>query len=95
MTVMLDKHCNVLYIERIWNWTMKVKVDMMKKKIEEWIKNEFAETHVGYHREYRMWNGFWYRGCYAQIAEPYGRTIRIYAASYDELYERILNDIQS
>ena len=56
-----------------------------KKEIEILIQNGYAETHVGYHAEYRMWKGEWRRGAYAQIAAPYNGTIRIYERSYAEL----------
>jgi hypothetical protein len=56
-----------------------------KKEIERLIRNGYSETHVGYHAEYRNWKGEWVRGCYAQIAAPYGGTIRIYAPSYAKL----------
>lgn len=59
-------------------------------KINELIENGYAETHVGYHAEYRIWNGTEQRGCYAQIAAPYGGTVRIYATSYAELLEKVL-----
>ena len=59
------------------------------QKIEALIDNGYAETHVAYHAENRLWGQSWQRGCYAQIAEPYAGTIRIYAASYAEL----LNDV--
>lgn len=61
----------------------------IKKQIEDKIANGYAETHVGYHAEYRNWHGEWKRGCYAQIAAPYGGTIRIYSASYAELMENV------
>lgn len=56
-----------------------------KAKVEELIENGYAETHVGYHSEYRIWNGYQQRGCYAQIALPHGGTKRIYERSYQEL----------
>jgi len=56
-----------------------------KKEIEKLIQNGYAETHVGFHPEFRYWNGYPRRGCYAQIAAPYGGTIRIYERSYAEL----------
>lgn len=56
-----------------------------KQHIAKKIQNGFAETHVGFHSEYRMWQGEWVRGAYAQIAAPYGGTTRIYANSYREL----------
>jgi hypothetical protein len=61
----------------------------IKETIREKISNGYAETHVGYHAEYRMWHGEWQRGCYAQIAALYGGTIRIYGESYAELLENI------
>jgi hypothetical protein len=56
-----------------------------KEEIKRLIQNGYPETHVGYHAEYRNWKGEWVRGCYAQIAAPYGGTIRIYERSYAEL----------
>jgi hypothetical protein len=56
-----------------------------KKEIERLIQNGYAETHVGFHPEFRYWNGYPRRGAYAQIAAPYGGTIRIYERSYAEL----------
>ena len=56
-----------------------------KKEIERLIQNGYNETHVGFHPEFRYWNGYPRRGCYAQIAAPYGGTIRIYERSYAEL----------
>ena len=65
----------------------------VKSQIENIIRNEsdYAETHVGYHAEYRQFNGIWVRGAYAQIARPHGGTYRIYAQSYSEL----LSDVQA
>lgn len=60
--------------------------------IEKLIENGYAETHLGYHAEYRMWNSEWRRGAYAQIAQPYGGTKRIYERSYAELYTTLLID---
>ncbi len=57
-----------------------------KKEIEKLIENGYAETHVGYHSDYRFWNGTLRRGCYAQITKPFGGTVRIYQSSYSELY---------
>ncbi len=59
-------------------------------KIEGLIENGYAETHVGYHAEYREWNGCLRRGCYAQIARPYGGTKRLYERSYAELLTSVL-----
>ena len=56
-----------------------------KHQIAKLIENGYAETEVGYHSEYRLWKGEWRRGAYAQIAAPYGGTIRLYARSYAEL----------
>lgn len=56
-----------------------------KSKVQELISNGYAETHLGYHSEYRFWHGTEQRGCYAQIAAPYGGTVRIYERSYPEL----------
>jgi hypothetical protein len=61
-----------------------------KRQIEQLIANGYAETEVGYHSEYRLWKGEWRRGCYAQIAKPYGGTIRLYARSYAELLIDVL-----
>jgi hypothetical protein len=61
-------------------------------KIEKLIENGYAETRVGYHSEYRMWNGEWRRGAYAQIAAPYNGTRRIYERSYAELYTTLLEN---
>lgn len=61
-----------------------------KKQIENIITNGYAETHVGYHADYRSFEGSEFRrGAYAQIAKPYGGTIRIYARSYSELLAEI------
>lgn len=62
----------------------------IKRQIESLIKNGYTETHVGYHAEYRFWRGNWRRGVYAQIAAPYGGTLRIYERSYAELLTTIL-----
>lgn len=59
--------------------------DQIKTRIEMLINNGYAETHVGYHSEYQIWNGYPRRGAYAQIAAPYGGTKRLYAHSYAEL----------
>lgn len=59
-----------------------------KQQIQNLIENGYSETHVGYHPEYRTIScngGEFYRGCYAQIAKPYGGTTRLYANSYAEL----------
>ena len=56
------------------------------------IDNGYAETHVGYHAEYREWNGYPHRGAYAQIAAPYGGTKRIYERSYAALLLTLLTD---
>jgi len=61
-----------------------------KDQIGQLIENGYPETHVGYHAEYRMWKGEWRRGAYAQIAKPYGGTIRLYARSYAELLIDVL-----
>ena len=61
-----------------------------KRQIEQLIANGYAETHVAYHSEYRLWKGEWRRGAYAQIAAPYGGTIRLYARSYAELLIDVL-----
>lgn len=59
-------------------------------KIESMIANGYAETHVGYHAEYCAFNGGEFkRGVYAQIAQPYGGTYRVYAGSYVELLEAV------
>ncbi len=62
-------------------------------KIEALIENGYAETHVGYHAKYQMWNDYERRGAYAQIAQPYGGTKRIYERSYSELYTTLLTDL--
>jgi len=59
-------------------------------RILKLIENGYTETHIGYHAEYQTWNGFKHRGCYAQIAQPYGGTKRIYANSYLELLDEVL-----
>lgn len=61
------------------------------RQIEAKIDNGYAETHVSYHADWRYidCNREFFRGCYAQIAEPYGGTRRIYADSYAELLEKI------
>lgn len=57
-----------------------------KNEIARLIENGYSETHVGYHADLRSWNGGEFkRGCYAQIAQPYDGTVRIYAPSYAEL----------
>lgn len=61
----------------------------LKTRIRTLINNEYAETGVSYHAEYRNWHGQWQRGCYAQIAAPMGGTIRIYAPSYAALLEAV------
>lgn len=60
-----------------------------KSKVQELVANEYSETHVGYHANYRQWNGEFKRGCYAQVAAPYGGTIRIYASSYAQLLDNV------
>ena len=60
-------------------------IKTIKTQIEKLIANGFAETHVGFHAEYRSWDMRWQRGVYAQIAESFGDTRRIYAKSYAEL----------
>lgn len=62
----------------------------IKQRIKEKIDNGYAETYVGYHPNYQVWNGYEQRGCYAQIAAPYGGTIRIYEHSYAELEVSVL-----
>lgn len=64
-------------------------------KINELIENGYAETHVGYHAEYRIWNGNERRGCYAQIAAPYGGTVRIYERNYAELLTSVYEYLHS
>lgn len=59
------------------------------RAIEAMIENGYAETHVGYHAEYRFWAGDWRRGAYAQIAEPYGGTYRVYGRSYAEVLDHL------
>lgn len=61
-----------------------------KQQIEHLIDNGYAETHVGFHADYRSFEGGEFqRGAYAQIARPYGGTIRIYARSYSDLLARV------
>lgn len=60
------------------------------RAIEAMIKNGYAETHVGYHAEYRFWAGDWQRGAYAQVAKSYGGTYRVYGHSYTEVFDRLL-----
>lgn len=67
----------------------------IKSAIESKIENGYAETEVGYHAEYRFWNGIEQRGAYAQIAAPYGGTKRIYARSYSELEISVLEYLES
>lgn len=67
----------------------------IKANIESKIENGYAETQVGFHSEYRMWNGIEQRGAYAQIAAPYGGTKRIYARSYSELEISVLEYLES
>jgi hypothetical protein len=69
--------------------------ESLKTKIENLIENGYAETHVGYHSDYREWNGYPRRGAYAQIAKPYGGTKRIYERSYSELYISVLEYVTS
>lgn len=58
----------------------------IKQQIKQQIANGYAETHVGYHADFRSFEGGEFqRGAYAQIAELHGGTYRIYAASYAEL----------
>ena len=59
------------------------------QKIEALIDNRYAETHVAYHAEHRLWHHSWQRGCYAQIADTHDSTLRIYADSYAELLEAV------
>lgn len=54
-------------------------------EIQALIENGYAETHVGYHADSQFGGGSWDRGCYAQIAKPYGGSYRLYARSYSEL----------
>lgn len=61
----------------------------IKNQIATIISNEYAETVVGYHPEYRQWHGEFERGCFAQVAAPYGGTIRIYGNSYAELLDNV------
>lgn len=66
----------------------------MSKKIvttiQKEIENGYAETHVGFHSDYRSFQGGEFRrGAYAQIAAPYGGTRRIYAPSYAQLLEAV------
>lgn len=67
----------------------------IKANIESKIENGYAETHVGYHADYQFWNGTEQRGAYAQIAAPYGGTIRIYDRSYSELEVSVLEYLES
>lgn len=67
----------------------------IKVSVASKIENGYAETHVGYHAEYRFWNGTEQRGAYAQIAAPYGGTIRIYARSYSELEISVLEYLEA
>lgn len=60
--------------------------------IEKLIENGYAETRVGFHAEYRLWNGQYRRGAYAQIAEPYGATTRRYERSYAELLTTLASE---
>ena len=69
------------------------KQETIAAMIETRIENGYAETHVGYHADYRMWHGEWRRGAYAQIAASYGGTKRIYARSYAELYKSLVTDM--
>jgi len=61
--------------------------------IEERIRNGYAETHVGYHADWRFWNGEFRRGAYAQIAAPHGGTKRIYASSYASLLSMLDEEV--
>lgn len=62
-----------------------------KVEIQKLIANRYAETHVGFHAEYRYFgDGEFRRGAYAQIAGPWGDTHRIYAHSYAALLEKLL-----
>lgn len=67
----------------------------IKANIESKIDNGYAETHIGYHPDYRFWNGVEHKGCYAQIAAPYGGSKRIYADSYSELEIMVLEYLES
>ena len=58
----------------------------IKSQIQSLIANGYAETHVGFQPKYDAQER---RGCYAQIAAPYGSTIRIYAKSYEALLEAV------
>ncbi len=66
----------------------------IKANIESKIENGFAETGIGFHSDYRMWNGVEQRGAYAQIAETHGGTKRIYARSWSELEISVLEYLE-
>lgn len=68
----------------------------LKKQIEALIGNGYAETEIGYHAEFRSFQGGEFqRGCYAQIAAPYGGMRRVYATSYAELLVKVESAVAS